>query len=49
MPAELMKSKFVGRQSIRRSSVASIILEPIAWVSFKILAVASPVPYPQTF
>ena len=36
MSAELMKSKFVHRpSSVRRPSVASIISEPIAWISFK--------------
>ena len=35
MSAELMKSKFVRHRSVRRSSVESIISEPIAWISFK--------------
>ena len=35
MSAELMKSKFVHRPSVRRPSVASIISEVIAWISLK--------------
>ncbi len=34
MSAELMKSKFVHPAVVHRPSVALIISEPIAWISF---------------
>ena len=48
--AELMKSKFIRRPSVRPSVVCvAIVSEPNARISFKILGIASPRPYARPF